>query len=253
MGTLRFRLDDRLLLRGLVVSLALHLFVAVFLPLWTPVQSAGLQPVESISFAHLMRAQIERVAAATLPVAVPKTNRSASRVSFARKKSELTAKTRGPKPRTRPQAGPIGRSVAAAPHSAHSQSTVLIARAPASQLPVSAVQSSAQQTPHPDASVDTRAVTSTGQSDRGGVLPMGAQQDPVLDPSVRSRLSAIAHTHVTLLVTVGEDGRTKSVRFDPPLDAQTEREMQMLLADATWDAAVCGGGVSCEGVATIKL
>ena len=75
----------------------------------------------------------------------------------------------------------------------------------------------------------------------------------MLDPRVKSALIQRFNVHVTLLITVGDDGRTKKIEFRPPLDAQTQRAIQTLLADASWDAAVCGGGVSCEGVATIKL
>jgi hypothetical protein len=96
-------------------------------------------------------------------------------------------------------------------------------------------------------------VAGTGTSDRGGVLPFTAAQDPVLDPGVRAQLQQRFAVHVTLLVTVGEDGRTKRVVFQPPIDPQVEQQIEALLADANWDAAVCGGGVSCEGTATIKL
>ncbi len=74
----------------------------------------------------------------------------------------------------------------------------------------------------------------------------------MLDPGVRQQLSALG-THVTLIVTVGNDGRTENVVFQPPIDSQLESKIRSLLADASWDPAVCGGGVSCEASATIKL
>jgi hypothetical protein len=43
------------------------------------------------------------------------------------------------------------------------------------------------------------------------------------------------------------------VVFQPSLDPQTENRIRSLLADASWDPAVCGGGVACEAQATIKL
>ncbi len=86
-----------------------------------------------------------------------------------------------------------------------------------------------------------------------GYLPFGAEQpDPVLDPNIVRQLSALG-VHVTLVVTVGDDGRTESVAFQPPLDPSLEGRIRSLLADANWDPAVCGGGVACEGHATIKL
>jgi hypothetical protein len=84
-------------------------------------------------------------------------------------------------------------------------------------------------------------------------MPLGESNPPTLDPGVRDKLARLIQTHVTLIVVVGEDGRTKSVQFSPPLDASTEDAMRALLADAAWDPAVCGGGVSCEGSATIRF
>jgi hypothetical protein len=104
-------------------------------------------------------------------------------------------------------------------------------------------------TPSPAA----REVASVGRQQVGGYLPFGAEQpDPVLDPNVRKQLDALG-AHVTILVMVGEDGRTESVFFDPAIDPQIENRIRALLSDASWDPAVCGGGVACEGRATIKL
>ena len=98
-----------------------------------------------------------------------------------------------------------------------------------------------------------RAVASLGTRKAGGYLPFGAEQpDPVLDPAVRKQLDALG-AHVTLVVTVGDDGRTEDVVFDPPIDPQLETRIRSLLADASWDPAVCGGGVSCQAQTTIKL
>ncbi|MGA8533553.1 MAG: hypothetical protein WB615_05550, partial [Candidatus Tumulicola sp.] len=98
-----------------------------------------------------------------------------------------------------------------------------------------------------------RAVSSTLGRDKGGYLPFGAEQpDPVLDPGILKQLGSLG-VHVTLLVTVGDDGRTKDVIFQPDVDPRLESRIESLLADASWDPAVCGGGISCEGRATIKL
>jgi hypothetical protein len=123
---------------------------------------------------------------------------------------------------------------------------------PAASAQLSTHQAAAAPSPAPATTVAPRSVAGGGASDRGGVLPLGAMQDPVLDPSVRAQLAKLA-VHVTLIVTVGEDGHTKRVEFQPPLDTQTEQTIESMLASANWDAAVCGGGVSCEGTATIKL
>ena len=247
------RFDERFWWRALGVSLCLHLLFALFLPIWNPLQSAGLQPVESLTFAHIMRAEIERPHAAALPAAAPITKRIAPRILLDRTRSEMVANKHTRAARPIVERGPRGTQLAAAPRSAQNRSAVPYAQAAATQNPAAAVEHRAVQTPHPDVTVASQSVASTGTADRGGVMPFTAQQDPVLDPAVHAQLSKLVHTHVTLTVTVDEDGHTKAVKFDPPLDADTERQMQSLLASASWDAAVCGGGVSCEGVATIKL
>ncbi|HTU83227.1 MAG TPA: hypothetical protein VMF61_13915 [Candidatus Acidoferrales bacterium] len=97
------------------------------------------------------------------------------------------------------------------------------------------------------------AVATTDRHRQGGLMPFTAEQpDPVLDPEVRKQLQSLG-VHVTLIVTVDEDGRTENVAFVPPIDASTQARIASLLADASWDPAVCGGGISCEGRATIKL
>lgn len=245
--------DSRLFERALIASLGLHLLLALFLPGWIPRQSTGVQPVEALSFARVVRVEIRRPAAAAPMVAMPETTHHAAKVSFARSKSELTAKAR--KPIARPTAvnAPEGKLAAAPVHVISRRPAPLYARAPASSVPVSSSVSTAQQSPAPQASVAAHAVSGAGASDRGGVLPFGASQDPVLDPGALAQLQKQFNGHVTLVVTVGEDGHTKHITFQPPLDPQVEQRIEAILADANWDAAVCGGGVTCEGVATIKL
>lgn len=242
---------NRLLWRALAASLGLHMLLALFLPVWTAQVSGGLQPIEAVSFARLVRVQIARSTAKSLPAAVPRTTRRAPSVSFARTKAELTAPTRKPTARPKAQNGPVG-SLAAAPKLVAEHHSPLYAR-PAASAEISTQQAPPAPSPQPAASQADRAVNGSGSSDRGGVLPLGAVQDPVLDPNVRAQIEQRFAVHVTLIVTVGEDGHTKKVVFAPPLDPQTERAIEAMLAQASWDAAVCGGGVSCEGTATIKL
>ena len=251
---LLYRWDtNRLLMRALVASLAVHILVAFFLPIWAQQQSGGLEPIESISFARILRVAVQRPETQRLPVAMPETRNHAARVSFARSKSELSVNKRRPRAMPTAQNGPTGANAAAPRHETLRAPAPLYARASASSAPVSTSQSQSVQTPQPETTVADRAVAGSAASDRGGVLPLGAQQDPILDPGVRAKLEQRFNVRVTLVVTVGEDGRTKHVAFQPPLDAQTEQAIEAILADATWDAAVCGGGVSCEGTATIKL
>lgn len=87
----------------------------------------------------------------------------------------------------------------------------------------------------------------------GGYLPLGAEQDvPVLDPTVRTAIAQLG-VHTTLTVVVDADGKVKSIAFTPDVDTAVETKIRSMLAAAQWDAAVCGGGVSCEGKAVLKF
>lgn len=250
---LRIRSSDGLLARAFGVSLGLHVLLALFLPIWAPPQSGGTEAVEQISFAHLTHVAIQRPKARSLPAALPQTKHHAAKVSFARTRSELSARTHKPRALPTAQNGPRG-VAAAAPKEVRVAQAPLYARAPASEEPISStIEPTAPKTPSPESTVADRAATGSGANNRGGVLPLGAAQDPVLDPHVFTALQQKFAVHVTLVVTVGEDGRTKNVTFEPPIDPATEHAISAMLATASWDAAVCGGGVSCEGVARIKL
>jgi len=244
--------DNRLMQRALIASLAAHALFALFFPLWIRQQAEGLQPIETLSFAHLVRLEIQHPATHAPPAAMPRTSHRARVVTFAHVRSELSAPSHRPKTVARPIAGAVGMRAAAPKLVKAQQAAPLYARAPSSAEPVAEVRNTSPATPQPAADVGEHEVTGAN-ADRGGVLPLGAAQDPVLDPHVLTTLQQKVGVHVTLLVTVGEDGRTKHVSFDPQLDAQTERTIESILADADWDAAVCGGGVSCEGTATIRL
>lgn len=246
--------DRRPLPRAFAASLFVHaLLFALLLPILSLPQSAGGVPVESLTFAHAMRVRIDRPAAARAAAAVPEATAKARTVAFARRQRELTSNRHQPHAKPTAKAGPIGKSaVATAPRALHSKNQPLFAQTAASSAPADVTHAQSMQTPAPQATLSSQDVASNGASDRGGQLPFGAEQNPVLDPAVRKRLQSV-NVHVTLLVTVGDDGRTKSVVFQPPIDSQLEHQIQSLLASANWDAAVCGGGITCEGVATIKL
>lgn len=240
--------------RAFAVSLGIHMAVAFIIPLWPAQLSSGPEAVETLSFAHIAHIHIEKHAdPRPLPVAIPKTKRRSAVVSFERKHSELSAKNRNPRSRPTPVNGPQG-EVAAAPRDVpQNQPVPLVARAPGLQPPKDqTLQRAPGPSPNPQGTADV-AMSGSGRNDRGGVSPFGAEQPPVLDPRVKSALLQRFNVHVVLLVTVGEDGKTKKIEFRPPLDDATQQAIQTLLANASWDAAVCGGGVSCEGVATIKL
>jgi hypothetical protein len=223
--------------RATLASVAIHVLVALAIPalVWT---ESTAPRVETVSFTHIIRVQIKPPKPVQPPPRAVAPHRSAKAiVNFA----------------------PHARRVAATPHKHASPAPAIASNAPVAPE-VAAVprtgtgSSNTNAVPNATPSPAVREVASTGAHTRpGGYLPFGAQQpDPVLDPDVRKQLDALG-AHVTLIVTVGEDGRTENVTFQPPIDPQLETRIRSLLADASWDPAVCGGGVSCEAEATIKL
>ena len=222
--------------RATLASLGIHIIVALAIPAlaWTASTAA---PVETVSFMHVVRVEITPPRAPRPPPRAVAPHRNPTRtVNFASHVRLVTAR----------------------PHRRASPEPAMASNAPAAPA-VAAVQKagagSSDTTNSPDAtpSPAVREVASIGVRRPGGYLPFGAEQpEPVLDPGVRQQLGALG-THVTLIVTVGDDGRTENVVFEPPIDSQLESKIRSLLADASWDPAVCGGGVSCEARATIKL
>ncbi|MBV9232469.1 MAG: hypothetical protein JO030_00385, partial [Candidatus Eremiobacteraeota bacterium] len=195
-------------------------------------------PVETISFTHILRIAL------TPPQPVKPSPRAVARHHSVHPRITFV---------TSPH------TVAVSPHR-HASPAPMSPRAAPAAPAVGDVQRAGQGVAsagiaHPEVtpSPQARAVASVGTHHLSGYMPFGAQQpDPVLDPDVKKQLDALG-VHVTLFVTVGDDGRTENVAFTPSLDPATESRIRSLLADASWDPAVCGGGVSCEGHATIKL
>jgi hypothetical protein len=222
--------------RATLASVGLHVLAALMIPAlaWT---TADTSPVETVSFAHILHVRITP----TRPPQPP---------------------PRALAPRHEPKAtinfANHVRVAAAKPHARARKETTVASAAPAAPsygaaLRAGAGTSNSQAVPNASPSPSVRAVASVGAHQNGGYLPFGAEQpDPVLDPGVRKQLDALG-AHVTLVVTVGEDGRTENITFDPPVDPQLESRIRSMLADADWDPAVCGGGVACQGQATIKL
>jgi hypothetical protein len=244
---------DPLLRRAFAASLVIHAFVAFIIPLMPSAVPRGPEAVETISFARVAHVHIERHAdQRPLPVAMPKTNRRSPRVTFERKRAELTAKNHNPRTRRTAIAGTQGQIAAAPRQTQPREPAPLVARAAGTPPPQDqTLQRVPGASPNPQGTAEI-AMTGSGINDRGGVSPFGAEQPPVLDPRVKNSLKQL-NVHVTLLVTVGEDGHTKKIEYHPPLDAQMQHVIESLLANAAWDAGVCGGGVSCESIATIKL
>ncbi|MBV9270097.1 MAG: hypothetical protein JO165_03325 [Candidatus Eremiobacteraeota bacterium] len=248
--------NQTLLARAFFASLVVHAVVALLIPAWTRSQSGGTQSVETISFARIARVRIERLhTPQPVPqVTAPHTPHRDPHIRFARVRTELTKNQRSKIPRTPPpQRGPRG-EIATAPDAEKEQTQVPIVAQAAIHTPSPVTTPpDPDATPHPQSSAD-RDVNGSGEHETGGVLPFGASMaEPVLDPKVHDELLRRFKIHVTLRVVVGDNGKTKSVVFSPPLDTGTEHAIEALLADANWDAAVCGGGIACEGTAVITL
>jgi hypothetical protein len=215
-------------------SIAIHLVVAISIPAlaWT---ASDALPVETVSFTHVLHVQIVRPhEPSPHPRAAAPLLKDSPSLNFANRVT-----------------------LAALPRHRQSAKVAIATNAPAAPA-VAVVQQAGDSTargdaaPVPTPSPVVRAVAHDVHQ-AGGFLPFGAEVPaPVLDPTVRKALDALG-THVTLIVTVGDDGRTTNVVFQPSLDPQTENRIRSLLADASWDPAVCGGGVACEAQATIKL
>jgi hypothetical protein len=241
--------------RAFLASLALHALIAFFLPTWTRLQSDGFQPVFPISVSRIATIRIARAQhTESRPAVTPHTHTHSQQIRSTRAHTELSRNRPHATATPEPMNG-ARNAVAAAPTYVPANSSSF-AGAPSQQERVAAPtpQTQASPTPAPDSTAGERDVAAPGKRSSGGLLPFGASMaEPVLDPNVRDRLAQRFKVHVTLIVTVGDDGKTKQVRFDPPIDPDTERQIEALLADANWDPAVCGGGIACEATANIKL
>ncbi len=236
MGIGTIRRDDPLLRVALPASLAIHLAIAALIPALAVVHGDG-PAIETISFVRIIRQTSvvvrpvarEHEAAAPKRAAVP----DVAKITPAPAKRDVY---RAPVQATRSQARSAAPMVAAARQGGSVEAAGASAMPAASPPPQQASLASTQS-----------------KSDEGGYMPLGADQpDPVLDPTVQQRLAQLG-VRVTLVITVDERGHTKDVVFQPPLDDAMEARIRSMLASASWDPAVCGAGIPCEGTTTIKL
>jgi hypothetical protein len=222
--------------RATLASVTIHVLAALAIPAlaWT---ASTAPPVETITFARILHVEIKPPRAPhPPPQALAPRHDVKPAINFATHIHLVSAK-----PHRRASPEPI------------------VATAPAGAPAVAAEQRAGETTgdgnvaPNATPSPLARTVASVGSHQVGGYLPFGAEQPvPVLDPGVRKQLDSMG-AHVTLIVTVGDDGRTENIVFEPAIESSLEDRIRSLLADANWDPAVCGGGVACQGQATIKL
>ncbi len=214
------RAFDRRLMWAALASLALHLWFAAIFPSGTAAENSP------VVFSLARVARIGIVRRLPTPTPPPRIRRSARIVAARAPRARLTYTPRGPRSAVRvaPALPAIAPKVAAAPPTA--------------------IPTIVPPTPAP---LPARARAADGY------MPFGAQEnDPVLDPRVLQALQRLG-VHTTLTILVGEDGKTESVAFSPPLDPEIESAIEGALADANWDPAYCGGGIPCAKKTTIAL
>jgi hypothetical protein len=228
--------SSRLMGRALLASLVIHALAITLIPAlsWTPTSGAT---VETITFTRIAHIEIEPRRVTQPPPRAAAQHRSTVVVVAHASRRELQHVTHH---RAASPPPAVAEKIASAPTVAAS--------------PKAGVESgNGDAVPRTAATPVQRAVASAVGHNTGGYLPFGAELPvPVLDPGVVKQLTSLG-VHVTLIVTVGDDGKTKNIVFQPPVDEQTKTRIESLLADASWDPAVCGGGISCQGQATIKL
>ena len=229
-------------------SLFFHALAALLFPLHLFMPGPSSEVIERISFSKI------------------------SHVSVRSQRPATTAVGRR-KPATKPQV--IARHHAAVVHHArvaspahrtpHAPSTATAAKSSPDQAPPVSVAAAVQQTAAPvataappsvalTASPATQTVASAqGSGRRGGIAPFESTQDAYLEKTAYDELRKRFHVNVVLKVKVADDGKMLSVTFDPPVSADVEKQIKDILSTANFDPAVCGGGISCEGIATIKL
>ena len=246
--------DDRRLASALAASLVLHALLALLVP---NVRSSVPAPdtLETISFTNSQHASVRTAHPA---VAAP-AHAIAAKAAVAPKRPPRASKPRtATRPVSRSHAPARVRPLAGATAASHA---FAVARqngtpAPLPSASTAATAAAPAQTPAPAAlshKADQQVARSAGTSESGGAFAFGDVHPATLDPAVTRELLRRFKVHADLLVSVSEDGKTQSVEFHPGLDAAVERAIRDLLKEAHWDAAVCGGGLTCDWKGTIKL
>lgn len=224
---------DRLLYRALVLSLALHLLIALFIPALATFEGNG-PSIQTISFVRVIHISVlpKRPVAHEHPAAAP---------------------IKAPAPQIEPQHRATSRPQEHAPAPARVSRAPVVAAQPRHGSAIAQVEASAAPAAVTATPQAADVASNETQENTGGYMPLGAEEPtPVLDPAIRKSLAALG-IHTTLTIDVDANGKTKTVTFSPPIDANVEDQIRTLLASARWDPAICGAGVACESHATIKL
>lgn len=239
--------DDRRLGNALAASLILHALFALFIPAYSYHATQAPDAVTTISFQKIQHVSVRvpapHAAIARAPVVVPKS------ILHPRSSHPVSAK-----PHTRSRK-PVRHSIVAhakAPSNAAAPASKGLAAQPAAAGAVSATASPLVAA-QPSAQPQSNTAAARGPAETGGNGPFLASQDPMLEIGARQELQRRFKMNLSLVVTVSEDGKTETVEFHPPVGPDVEKQIRDILAAARWDVAICGGGIACEGKATIKL
>lgn len=225
--------SNRLLYRAIVLSLALHLVLALFFPALATFEGNG-PSIETISFVHTIRISV-------LPAKPVAHERPA------------TAPVKAVVPQIAPQHRATSRPAEHAAPPAPLSRAPLVGAEPRKGSGIAQVESSAPPAAVAATPQAANVASNETHENTGGYMPLGAEEPtPVLDPAIRKSLAAIG-IHTTLTIVVDATGKTKNVMFSPSVDANVENQIRTLLASAHWDPAICGAGIACEAQATIKL
>ena len=241
---------------ALSISLGVHAIAALLFPAFAPAPAPTTEALTTISYQRVQHVALQSRPSAPHSVAAPSAKQVVLPKIVRPRALAPTRKAPARRPRrhatARPTPGAAARTRAfsvgtpSASPVAATPAPVAVARTPA---PAVAAPSS-----NPAPAQEKREVPNAhGSGARSGIGMFGEVQDPALEKPVMDQLLRRFKINVTLVVTVGDDGRTKQIEFHPPVTAALETQIRSLLADANWDPALCGGGIACEGKATIKL
>lgn len=246
--------DDRRLASALAASLILHALAALLVP----GARSGPPPPEALETISFTKIQHVSVRTAHPAVAAP-AHPHAAKSAVAPKQPPRASKPRAAaKPLARGRVRSRVQPTPGAPASSHAFAVAPQQGTPVPLASASPAATAAAPAQTPAAAALSRKANqqvshSSGSAESGGAFAFGDVHPATLDPEVTRELLRRFKVHAELLVSVSEDGKTQSVEFRPGLDAAIERAIRDLLKDAHWDAAVCGGGLTCDWKGTIRL
>jgi len=241
---------------ALYLSLGLHVIAALFFPAFATAPAPTTETMTTISYQRVQHVALQSRPTAPHSVAALNAKRVALPHIVKRRTTAPTHKAPATKPRRHVAVKPTPGAVTQTQRFAVGVPSA--SPVPETPAPVAVTKTAAPSIAAPSAvpapPQERREVPNArGAGARSGIGMFGETQDPALEKPIMDQLLRRFKINVTLIVTVGDDGRTKQIEFHPPVTPAVENQIRTLLADANWDPALCGGGIACEGKATIKL